>query len=136
MLDIKAGADFKHVGDYVRHNSYYDIDFNFKQMDLYGSDALDQSIENVIYTEFGERLFNFGFGSPVQAILFDNNYNTGENRNRIYQAIEKLVPISIDRTEANIGYYNDDPHILTVHFKYNSNDGLIMNHEFQRHIAI
>ena len=57
MLDITKSSDWKKVGDTVT-TSYYDIDALFKNIDLYNADSIDQSIENLILTMNGERLFN------------------------------------------------------------------------------
>ncbi len=133
MLDFEQkNSDFKHVGDTVRTNSYYDIDFNFKQIELYGTNALDQAIENILMTEYGERLFNIGFGSPLQRIFFENNGDTTNLREQVYTAIESLVPIHIDRTSAEIGKMDNNPHILYISLDYSTNDGLVYNHHFNR----
>lgn len=136
MLDIKAGADFKHVGDVVRNNSFYDVDFNFKKIDLESDEALDQSIENLLMTEFGERLFNFSFGTPLQAILFEQNHNTSEMRERVYKKIEAIIPIKISRDSAIVEFVDNNAHILSITFFYSSNDGAIRNHNFKRRFTI
>ena len=46
---------------------------------VYDTDAIDQSIENIIATTFGERLFFPDFGSGLSFALFDNvNEQNGE----------------------------------------------------------
>lgn len=128
----EKNPDFKHVGDTVRSNSYYDIDFNFKKTELFGTDALDQSIENVLMTEYGERLFNFKFGSPLQFVLFQSNTNADTMKERVYNAIEALVPVRIDRSKADVGMVNNNPHILYITLDYSTTDGNVVGHHFQR----
>lgn len=133
MLDFnQKNPDFKHVGDSVRTNSYYDIDFNFNQIEIYGTNAIDQALENVLMTEYGERLFNPNFGSPLQKLFFENNTNVGELREDVYTALESLLPIHIDRTEAKIGRLDNNPHILSISLDYSTTDGLVYGHHFER----
>lgn len=132
MLDIKKSSDFNRAGDDTLVYAFYDIDYNFNQIELYNAAALDQSIENILLTQYGERMFNFTFGTVAQLLLFSNNTNTYEIRNRIYADVEKQLPIIIDRSTAE-ATFQDDSHVLTIHFRYTTTDGSIVNHEFQRH---
>ena len=51
MFDLSANPDFKNVEDAKIVNPYYDIngDKMGTAIDIYGSDALDQAIEMVLY---------------------------------------------------------------------------------------
>lgn len=135
MLDITQSSDFKHVGDSIRTQSYYDVDVQIGRAEMYGADAIDQSIENLIMTEKGERLFNTDFGSPMHEILFQNKIDESVYREKIYAEIEKWIPIRINR-----GYetakVNDSTHVLEVWFRYSTLDGTIINHDFKRKFTI
>ena len=50
----------------------YDIPIDtFKKGEIYNEDVLNQSIEMILLTLFGKRLFNTGFGSDFRNRLFD-----------------------------------------------------------------
>lgn len=133
MLSLEdKNSDFLHVGDSIRTNSYYDIDINFEKTEVFGTDALDQAIENLIFTEYGERHFNCNFGSPLHDILFEKNTDADIIKERVYKAIESIIPISIQRNTADIGTSEDDPHIFYMTLDYNTNDGLVVGHHFNR----
>lgn len=132
MLDFnQKNPDFKHVGDTINATSYYDIDFNFEHTELYGTNALDQAIENLLMTEYGERLFNFEFGTPLSRIFFSKNSNADSLAEKVYSTIESIIPIRIARNTASINL-NNDPHILTICLDYSTNDGKVVGHHFQR----
>ena len=135
MLDITKSPDFKRIGDKI-DSGYYDVSlFNDKnEYDCKGTHAMDQALENYILTIPGERLFNLQFGSPLYQILFQKNVDQEEIRNRIYRDIENALSIIIDRSTADLGQ-TDDPHILSIHFRYSTRDGVITNHEFVRRFS-
>jgi phage baseplate assembly protein W len=77
--------------EYSEHWAY-DISKNvISQGELYDDDVIKQSIEMIVATYFGERLFNLGFGSPVWGRIFEKmSPNDGENLlNGIAAAIKK-----------------------------------------------
>jgi len=135
MLGITESQDFKRVGD-TAEAGYYDISlFNDPQMyECKGFYAMDQAIENYLLTIPGERLFNLGLGSPLYKILFSKNVDRDEIREKIFQQMETFLNISIDRSTGGIGQ-TDDPHILAIHLKYSTRDGVITNHEFIRRFS-
>lgn len=135
MLDFTKNPDFKHRGDSVGVDSNYDIDVQLKRSDLRGADAIDQSIENLIMTEKGERLFNLDFGSPIHDVLFENNTNVEAIKEYIYDEVEKWIPITIDRGYETIEV-NHSNHVLYIWFRYSTNDGSIINHDFKRKFSI
>jgi hypothetical protein len=81
-------------------------------------------IEMVIVTEPFERLFNLAFGSPLYQILFDNFSNLDTIISTVFDTIEYWVPVTIDRSNAEI---EADPDNNTLLFKipYVSTNGLI-----------
>lgn len=135
MLDITASPDFKRVGDTVEAG-YYDLTL-YSEPDAYecnGAHAMDQALENYLLTIPGERLFNLAFGSPLYKILFSKNVNQDEIRNKVFQQMEDLLNITIDRSTGGLGQ-TDDPHVLAIHFKYSTRDGAITDHEFTRRFS-
>ena len=128
MLDITKSSDWKKVGDTVT-TSYYDIDALFKNIDLYNADSIDQSIENLILTMNGERLFNIQFGSPFYRILFENVNQADNLMPAVYDKIENYIPIKINRGSAKVKTSAVN-HSVSVSFVYSTNDGVIKNHSF------
>ena len=133
MLSLEdKNSDFLHVGDTYRSNSYYDLDINLEKTEVVGTDALDQAIENLIFTIYGERLFNYTFGSPLYQILFEKNSTADTLKEQVYKTIESYIPITINRSTAEIGSANYDPHIFYMTLDYSTLDGLVVNHHFNR----
>jgi hypothetical protein len=135
MLDITKSPDFKRVGDKL-DSGYYDISLfnNSEEYECKGTYAMDQALENILLTIPGERLFNLEFGSPLYLLLFQKNYDQDELRDKIYQSIENALSIVIDRDTSDLGT-TDDPHVLLIHFRYSTKDGVITNHEFTRRFS-
>ena len=60
--------------------------------------SINQSLKNIILTNFGERLYNPGFGSNINALLFENNFENIISTMNFYirnsiQIFEKRVEI-------------------------------------------
>jgi phage baseplate assembly protein W len=75
----------------------YAIDLSKKSIsvsDVYDSQALLQSVENIILTIPGERVFQLDFGSPLMTTTFRNiNEQNGERLlDAIIDAINKFEP--------------------------------------------
>ena len=75
----------------------YAIDLSKKSIsvsDVYDSQALLQSVENIILTIPGERVFQLDFGSPLMTTTFRNiNEQNGERLlDAIVDAINKFEP--------------------------------------------
>lgn len=135
MLPITESPDFKRVGD-TEEAGYYDISlFNRdNSYEVKGTTAMDQALENYLLTIPGERLFNIAFGSPLYLLLFQKNTDQDDLREQIYRNVETALNISIDRDQAYVSG-TDDPHVLQIHFKYSTTDGVITNHEFSRRFS-
>lgn len=135
MLDINSSPDFKRIGD-TEDAGYYDISLfnNPNEYEVKGTNAMDQALENYLLTIPGERLFNLAFGSPLYQILFTKNVDQDQIREKVFQRMEDVLGIIIDRKTGGIGQ-TDDTHVLTIHFKYSTKDGLITNHEFTRRFS-
>lgn len=134
MLPLSANPDFKSRQDKIV-NPFYDLngDNIGNEVEIYGYDALDQSIEMVLCTEKYERLFNLNLCSPVQDILFENVNDVDDLVSNIFDQIEYWVPISIIRKDADIEY-NPSEHTIKFKIPYISNDGQIY-HVFNRLIT-
>ena len=128
MLPLSANPDFNNLGEYKTPNPYYDIngDKLSEQIEIYGSDALDQAIESVLCTEPYERIFNLGFSSPLYKILFENSTQIDGLMTRVFDQIEYWVPITIYRDRAEI-FTKPSEHQISFKIPYISNDGKIVN---------
>ena len=132
MLPISANSNFKTVsnpGTIV--NPYIDINSRSCNEDLFGVNAINQAIENVICTMPGECLFNSLLYSPLYEILFDN-YTDGLEE-QIFSKIELFVPIRIDRKAAQFEF-NPAEHTLRISIPWASNDGTLKS-IFKRYIG-
>lgn len=103
--------------------------------EVYDTDAIDQSIENIIATIFGERLFFPEFGSGLSFVLFDNvNEQSGELLlDSIIQNIttwEKRIVIDSANSRLNI---DGDNNALTLSIPYYIKRNSIKN-TFERRI--
>ena len=63
---------------FERKNVYKDLDFSFKSLALTrdlgtksDTNAINQSVKNLVMTNFGERPFHSEIGSDVNALLFE-----------------------------------------------------------------
>ena len=124
MLDLDKNSDYIWLHNGKIDSEYYDLAADLKNVELWNKDALDQMIEMVIVTEPFERLFNLAFGSPLYQILFDNFSNLDTIISTVFDTIEYWVPVTIDRSNAEI---EADPDNNTLLFKipYVSTNGLI-----------
>lgn len=105
-------------------NPYYDWDRFGEQTELWGKEAIDQMIENVLLTEPFERLFNLSYGSPLYMLLFNNFSEADTIMPKIFDTIEYWVPITIDRSNTDV-VPDEDNHTISFQIPYVSNDGMI-----------
>lgn len=124
MLSLSANPDFSTISNGTTQNPYYDLDAYGEKPDLWGKDALDQMIENILLTEPFERIFNLGYASPLYFVLFENFSKLDELTTSIFDTIEFWVPIKIIREEADIEA-DEFNHSISFKIPYVSNDGLI-----------
>lgn len=124
MLSLSANPDFSTLETATTVNQYYDIDSRGEKTELWGKEAIDQMIENVIMTEPFERLFNLSYGSPLYLVLFDNFSNLDSIMSEVFDTIEYWVPIKIDRAKADIET-DEINHVLMFKIPYVSNNGMI-----------
>ena len=124
MLELSANPDFLKHDTGTIQQEYYDLDGSNEFTELWGPNALDQMIENVLLTEKYERLFNLSFSSPIYEVLFQNFDKVDLYVNTIFDIIEFWVPIKINRASAKIES-NPDQHAVSFQIPYVSNNGQI-----------
>jgi phage baseplate assembly protein W len=102
---------------FIRKNVYKDLDFNFSRLALSNdvgsksdTNAIKQSVVNLVMTNFGERPFHPEIGSNVNALLFEPSgpITNSYIQDTIKSAIENFEPriqitsIRVDDTPNNI----------------------------------
>lgn len=135
MLPLSANPDFKNIGEMKVQNPYYDLngDGLGNHVEIYGTDALDQSIEGVLCTEPYERIFNLSFSSPLYKVLFENHTQIDGLIGLVFDQIEYWVPVTIFRDEAEVQTFPNE-HAVQFKIPYVSNDGKF-RHTFNRVIS-
>jgi len=133
MFPISANQDLATTDTFIVNNEYYDWDASFTDKELWGADALNQSIEMVLTTEPQERLFNLDFGSPLFSVIFENANQMGPVLDHVFDVIEYWVPITINRAKTNI-QVNSDAHTVSFEIPYTSKNGIISGY-FARKIS-
>ena len=124
MLPLSANSDYLSEDNFSLVNEYYDWDSAFHDNEIWGADALNQSIEMVLTTEPQERLFNPTFGTPLFNLLFENSTNIQSFMPMVYDTIELWVPIKIDRANTNV-QVDADAQAISFQIPYTSNNGVI-----------
>lgn len=135
MLPLSANPDFSNITNTKVVNPYYDINGEKidTQIDVYGTDALDQAIEMVLCTEPYERLFNLSLSSPLYQVLFQNSTDIDTILSSIFDQIEFWVPVVIDRDNAEVENLVEE-HALRFKIPYVSSNGRFA-HTFNRIIG-
>jgi phage baseplate assembly protein W len=101
-----------------------DIDHNLTKGMVYDFDSIRQSVQNILLTRKGTRLFNSEFGSNIEDYLFDlmDDITEFEFMNELVNSISMWEPrISVDRNLTSILY--DKPNHtwwVNLFFKVNS----------------
>lgn len=94
----------------------YDLSKNYKtEGELWDDSVIKQSIELIIGTIFGERLFNFRFGTKVFSTLFEGiTESTGEEiLTTVIEAIKEYEDrVVVDESNCELLVYNDDNSIV------------------------
>lgn len=103
MLNVSANSDFIKL-DTTIDNPFYDISWKLDGTSVYGINAINQAIDNLLLTEPGERLFNTSFYSPLFDLLhMKASIAQEELKTNVFDIIEKYVQnITIDRDNADI----------------------------------
>lgn len=102
---------------FIRKNVYKDLDFNFSKLALTNdvgsktdTNAIKQSVVNLVMTNFGERPFHPEIGSDVNSLLFEPSsvltYSVIEDTIKTvlenFEPRIKITSIRIDDTPNNI----------------------------------
>lgn len=105
-------------------NYAYDLNKNNRKgKELFDEDVLDQSIEMILGTKRGERLFNRSFGTGLFLYLFENiNENIGERiLEDILNSIKRFEDrILVDTNNVKLDVYPDEGAItITIPYRIN-----------------
>lgn len=105
--------------------------------EVWDTDVINQSIENILSTGFGERVFNPTFGSNLQNFLF--NGITEENGEQILDSVIESVKRWEDRiivleNDARL-IVNPNTNEIRLYFPYRLRDRNIVS-EFDKKIII
>jgi phage baseplate assembly protein W len=97
--------------------------------------SINQSLKNIILTDFGERLFQPGIGSNIRAMLFENNIASNLSTLEFY--ISQSISINEPRVnllEINLSTGTSE-HELVINIIYttiNSPEPITFNYIFRR----
>lgn len=129
MLNVSANSDFMNLDTKVI-NPFYDLNYNMNGDEIYGVDAINQAIDNLLLTEPGERLFNIPFFSPLFPLFFKKmDIGREELEDRAFTTIETWVGnINIIRSQSNI-QTNNAEHTLSFSIHYIMSTGETGNYQ-------
>jgi len=108
------------VGSRNSSHFAYDVSKNIlSKGDIWDEDAINQSIELIIATMYGERVFNQNFGSPVGGMLFQNFRGvTGSILDAIVDSINTFEPRVSVVTSLSSAVSNPDSNEITINLTY------------------
>jgi len=108
------------VGSRNSSHFAYDVSKNIlSKGDIWDEDAINQSIELIIATMYGERVFNQNFGSPVGGMLFQNFRRvTGSILDAIVDSINTFEPRVSVVTSLSSAVSNPDSNEITINLTY------------------
>ena len=95
----------------------------FSKGEIYDEDVINQSIELILGTIFGERIFNVYFGSQLASMFFENfTENNGESLlDNILQSIEQWenrITVSYEDTTMKV-VASDNAIVLDIVYRIN-----------------
>ena len=97
--------------------------------------SINQSLKNIILTDFGERLFQPGIGSNIRAMLFENNIESNLSTLEFY--ISQSISVNerrVNLLEVNVATGTSE-HELVINILYNtinSPQPVLFNYIFRR----
>jgi len=111
-----AKSLFSDIPFFLSRNSFTS-DLNLKK----DGNCIRQSIKNIVLTRFGEKPFNYDFGSVVNDLLFENIDNrdvrlTGY-KTQIQSVINRYEPRALV-IEVNFTVNQSDPRVLDIEIVY------------------
>lgn len=98
----------------------------FNKGEIYDEDVINQSIELILSTIFGERIFNIYVGSELASMLFENF--TGGDGEGLFDSILKSIErwedrITISYEDSTLRILsNDNAIILNIVYRINRNN--------------
>ena len=116
-------SEFKTAFDVVK-NYAYDLGKNTTtDADVVDEVAINQSIENIFFTNFGERVFKPNFGSNLLASLFEAA--TSERLTQLYSdVLDQLqtyeTRVTINKSSCNL-YFDDSNNAMYIRIAYSIN---------------
>lgn len=116
-------SEFKTANDVVK-NYAYDLGKNtITDADVVDEVAINQSIENIFFTNFGERVFKPNFGSSILTALFEAG--TSERLTSLYSGVldqlQRYEPrVTINKTNCNL-YFDDVNNAIYITIAYSIN---------------
>ena len=116
-------SEFKTVFDVVK-NYAFDLGKNvITDADVVDEVAINQSIENIFFTNKGERVFRPTFGSDLLASLFEAG--NSETMTRLYADILAQISahetrVTIDKSQSSL-FFDDLNNVMYVTIKYRIN---------------
>ena len=116
-------SEFKTANDVVK-NYAYDLGKNtITDADVVDEVAINQSIENIFFTNFGERVFKPNFGSSILTSLFEAG--TSERLTSLYSGVLDQLQryesrVTINKTNCSL-YFDDVNNAMYITIAYSIN---------------
>jgi len=113
--------------DFSRRAFAYDLSKNvITKGEIYDIDVINQSIENILSTIRGERIFLLPYGSELPVVIFENLNDTNAELllEKILDAIEvweDRITVFREETRMNINY-NTNSLTLELPYRLNQNN--------------
>lgn len=107
----------------IRDRYAYDMDSS--KGEVWDIDCINKSIENILTTSYGERIFNLGFGSPLNFSLFEGMTNIqGEKLiNDVIDALKRWEDrITIIENDVRLYSNSDNSFSLSIPYRINKNN--------------
>jgi phage baseplate assembly protein W len=107
----------------IRDRFAYDLSKDIiNEGEIWDVDVINQSIEMIIGTSYGERLFNIGFGSTLSLSLFETMSNS--ETNRLIKDLIKSIELWEDRVtilSSEVSLISNSDNSLTLYIPYSIN---------------
>ena len=110
----------------IRDRFAYDISKDIvNEGEIWDTEVINQSIEMIIGTSYGERVFNIGFGSPLTLALFENM--TTENSTKLIRDIIDALEtwenrITVTNSKVKLEISDNNSYLLSIPYTINKNN--------------
>jgi phage baseplate assembly protein W len=94
-VTIKSNKKIEFFSDFV--NSFAKTPVGDQLARVINERSINQALKNLIFTNYGERLFQPGIGSSINALLFEQNVES--NLSTIQNYIERTINFNEPRVE-------------------------------------